>query len=78
MNGEMPVNTIMISQARMRELEYIEQHYAKIVQDAVSALTNCQNACIPPLGNTAAAVKRTRDAKQSSNSPVLQPRMTRP
>ena len=76
MNGEMPVNTIMISQARIRELEYIEQHYAKIVQDAVSALTNCPNACIPPLGNT--AVKRTRDAKQSSNSPVLQPRMTRP
>lgn len=57
MNGEMSVNTVMISEARMRELEYIEQHSEQIIRDVVTTLMQAPNRYAAPVD-----VKRNRDA----------------
>lgn len=73
MNGEMSVNTVMISEARMRELEYIEQHSEQIIRDVVRQIVQNPNLALP---SPSASAKRNRESTTHPVSPAHR-RMTR-
>jgi hypothetical protein len=75
MNGEMSVNTVMISESRMRELEYIEQHSEQIIRDVVRQIVQNPNLALPS-PSPSPSVKRNRESTANPVSPAHR-RMTR-
>jgi hypothetical protein len=65
MNGEMSLNTVMISEARMHELVYIEQHSEQIIRDVVAKLVQDPNQYAAPVD-----AKRNRDAAAQQIPPA--------